>query len=115
MMRRFLVECLRHEAWDAAEAEDAGRALALLEAGSGFELLITDLAMPGMDGFAFNQAARKGRPDLPAVLVTGTSAVGELVRVATDAGLAVLRKPVSPSELAEVLTNLPIPSPDDAS
>ena len=76
MMRRFLVECLRHEDWDATEAEDAGRALALLEAEDGFELLITDLVMPGMDGFALIQTARKGRPDLPAVLVTGTSAVG---------------------------------------
>ena len=115
MMRRFLVECLRHENWDATEAEDAGRALALFEAGGGFELLITDLAMPGMDGFALIQTARKGRPDLPAVLVTGTSAVGELVRAASDAGLAVLRKPVSPSELAEVLTSVPIPGPEDAS
>ena len=115
MMRRFLVECLRHEDWDATEAEDAGRALALLEAEDGFELLITDLVMPGMDGFALIQTARKGRPDLPAVLVTGTSAVGELVHAATDAGLAVLRKPVSPSELAEVLTSLPMPGPEDAS
>ena len=115
MMRRFLVECLRHENWDATEAEDAGRALARLEAGSEFELLITDLAMPGMDGLALIQAARKERPDLPAVLVTGTSAVGELVRMAANAGLAVLRKPVSPSELAEVLTTLPAPGPEDAS
>ncbi len=51
---------------------------------------------------------------MPAVLVTGTSAVGELVRLATNAGLAVLRKPVSPSELAEVLTTLPVPGPEGA-
>ena len=114
MMRRFLVECLRHEDWDAMEAEDAGRALARLEAGDEFGLLITDLAMPGMDGFALIQAARKWRPAMPAVLVTGTSAVGELVRAATDAGLAVLRKPVSPSELAEVLRTLPATGPGEA-
>lgn len=107
MMRRFLVECLRHEHWDAAEAEDAGRALVRLEADGDFALLITDLAMPGMDGLALIQAARKERPDLPAVLVTGTSSVGELAPVAADSGFAVLRKPVSPAELADLLAALP--------
>lgn len=109
MMRRFLVECLRHEHWDAAEAEDAGRALARLEAERDFGLLITDLAMPGMDGLALIQAARKERPDLPAVLVTGTASIGELAPLGAESGFAVLRKPVSPAELAELLLALPAP------
>jgi CheY-like chemotaxis protein/anti-sigma regulatory factor (Ser/Thr protein kinase) len=36
-----------------------------------FDLLVTDLSMPGMSGVELTQQIRRIRPDLPAILVTG--------------------------------------------
>jgi PAS domain S-box-containing protein len=106
MMRRFLAECLMHEGWEVREAEDAGHALALLDAGELCDLLITDLAMPGMDGTALIQAARIRRPGIAAVLLTGTGRVADLALLAKSGSFTLLRKPVSPAELAECVMGL---------
>jgi CheY-like chemotaxis protein len=106
MMRRYLAECLRHEGYEVQQAEDAGQALALLEAGEPCDVLVTDLAMPGMDGIALIHAARTRRPGLGAVLLTGTGRLADVAPLAARGGFALLRKPVSPAELAECLARL---------
>ena len=59
--------------------------------------------MPGMNGLALIQEARRRRPELPALLLTGYADAG--VRLAVeDAGsrnTALLRKPVTGGELGE--------------
>ncbi|MCO6419058.1 response regulator [Siccirubricoccus sp. KC 17139] len=111
LMRRYLAECLRHEGYEVRLAEDAGQALALLEAGEPCDALVTDLVMPGMDGIALIEASRVLRPGLQAVLLTGTGKVAEIAPQAARAGFALLRKPVSPAELAECLARLTGPAP----
>jgi PAS domain S-box-containing protein len=114
MMRRFLAECLKHEGWEVREVEDAGQALAQLDAGEPCDLLLTDLAMPGMDGMALIQAARIKRPDLAALLLTGTGRVADVAPLAAHYGFALLRKPVSPAELAECVLGLVTVAPREA-
>ena len=109
MMRRFLAECLGHEGWEVQEAEDGGEALVYLDAGKRCDLLISDLSMPGMDGTALIQTARQKRPDLTAVLLTGSGRMADLAPMAERGGYVLLRKPVSPSELADCLAGLPAP------
>ena len=111
MMRRFLAECLGHEGWEVQEAEDGGQALVYLDAGKPCDLLISDLTMPGMDGTALIQTARQRRPALVAVLLTGTGQLADLAPQAKRGGYALLRKPVSPSELADCLAGLIVPAP----
>jgi CheY-like chemotaxis protein len=59
--------------------------------------------MPGMDGLTLIQEARRRRPELPALLLTGYADAGVRLAVeAADAGrTALLRKPVSGTALAE--------------
>ena len=63
---------------------------------------MTDFAMPGMNGLALIQEARKRLPELPVLLLTGYADAGVRDRLATDptAGTVMLRKPVSAGELA---------------
>ncbi|WP_149537557.1 hybrid sensor histidine kinase/response regulator [Siccirubricoccus phaeus] len=114
LMRRYLAECLRHEGYEVRLAEDAGQALAALEAGERCDVLVTDLVMPGMDGIALIEATRVLRPGLGAVLLTGTGKVAEIAPQATRGGFALLRKPVSPAELADCLVRLVAPPPAEA-
>ena len=67
-------------------------ARSLLERGlGGLDLLITDIGMPDMDGFALHERARGARPDLPVFLITGRHALAEQ-RSAPDAS-GLFRKP----------------------
>jgi signal transduction histidine kinase/CheY-like chemotaxis protein len=53
------------------EARNGVQALSLIEAGTPFDLMITDYSMPKMTGMQLAEAVRKLRPDLPIVLATG--------------------------------------------
>jgi FixJ family two-component response regulator len=44
------------------------------------DCLVTDIGMPGMDGFELERAAQKRRPDLPVILITGRHEIAELPR-----------------------------------
>jgi PAS domain S-box-containing protein len=107
VMRRFLRDCLAHAGWDAAEASSTEEALTLLQAGRSCELLIADLLMPpGPDGLVLIREAQTRRPGLPAILISGSEAAPNAVLAAKRERITVLRKPVSPSELAELLATL---------
>ena len=43
---------------------------------SDIDLLITDIGMPGMDGFELRDVVKKARPDLPVFLITGRHEIG---------------------------------------
>jgi len=70
-LRFSMVAYLEDSGHACREAADGEEALALLEA-EPFDLVITDLRMPRLDGFALLEALRVVRPKLPVVVVTGT-------------------------------------------
>lgn len=81
------------DAFEVSEAEDAERALALLSNGHSFDLVLTDVRMPGMNGVALAKEIRRRRPALPIVLMTAFTEDDEL-RVGLEAGVyTVLAKP----------------------
>ncbi len=96
----FLATCVRllalmgHEAVTAANALDA---MSLIDRG-GLDLLITDLRMAPVSGQAVIQHARRVRPALRVIVVTGHPSpdVASMVR---EAGAALLPKPITPTEL----------------
>ena len=63
---------------------DPARALERLH-GTGYELVISDYKMPGMDGADFLSRAREMNPDLPVILVSGLMNTPDLVKVAPAA------------------------------
>jgi CheY-like chemotaxis protein len=63
-----MLEDLGHEVLEANSAE---RALEILRDGERVDLMITDYAMPKMNGIELATTARQLRPDLPILLATG--------------------------------------------
>jgi signal transduction histidine kinase len=83
-------------------ASGAVEALALLGTTARIDLLVTDLAMPGMNGLRLIQEARHLRSRLPAILLTGYAEdAGSLaVGGAGSGSYSLIRKPVSGELLA---------------
>ncbi len=67
---------------------------------AGFDLVITDQAMPGMQGVALARRLHEVRPGLPVILCTGLVPGDTLAAGREPAIRAVLRKPVCTTELA---------------
>lgn len=76
------------------EVRTFSSAAAVLESGlSDLDGLITDIGMPGMDGFQLRVAAQATRPGLPVFLLTGRHEIAQ--RAAALAAVSVLfRKPI---------------------
>jgi CheY-like chemotaxis protein len=86
-------------------AADGQQALALAQACIP-ELLVTDVAMPRLDGFGLIQALRRLYPDLPVIIATGNLEYrGRPVEeVAAEHGaVAIFMKPFDLSQLQETI------------
>jgi DNA-binding NtrC family response regulator len=66
---------------------------------SSFDLLITDLKMPGMSGLEVLQAVRVLQPEMPVILITGYAAVDNAVEVMKSGAADYLAKPFANEEL----------------
>jgi len=72
MIRLFLVEILRDEGFSVDEAATGDGALALVEGGPPFDLLITDIQLHGnSDGVALARQARLRLPQIAVIYTTG--------------------------------------------
>lgn len=75
VMREYLARALTRSGY-AVESVDRGtHALARIEAGETFDLLLTDIVMPEMDGIELAQKAQLAAPGLRVMFITGFSAV----------------------------------------
>jgi two-component system chemotaxis sensor kinase CheA len=72
--RNMLAPVLKAAGYAVTSAASAKEALALFEEGERFDILVTDLDMPGMDGFDLTEAVRKN-PRTAAMPVIGLSSL----------------------------------------
>ena len=100
-VRDFACDLLRDLDCMVDDAEDGEQALAKARAGE-FDLLFSDVVMPGMGGIELAETVEKELPSLPVLLATGYSA--ELLdRVGR---FAVVSKPYDAATLANAITTL---------
>lgn len=99
-VRDLVQALLRHGGYQVEAAENAAEALTKLE-GKPFDLVITDLVMPGMKGDELAREIKKRRPDLPVVLLTGHTP-----EVLSPDFSLVLSKPFSREQLCQTIAAL---------
>ena len=79
---------------------------------AGFDLVITDLTMPELNGLQVAQQLRANRPDLPVILVSGHGASAEVDDLRAAGICERLDKPVSLATLAEAVARALKPKSD---
>jgi len=71
-MRSLVARAIAMDGHDTVTAEDGAEALDILaREGGAFDLLLTDIKMPVMDGIALALAVARDFPALPVLLMTG--------------------------------------------
>jgi DNA-binding NtrC family response regulator len=105
-VRETLADLLDCDGFESVQAADAEQAVMLMRRDPGFDVLVTDLSMPGADGITLIQRAREIKPDLPAILLTGYAEQASSVAVAGGGKFHVLRKPVDSDRLVEQISVL---------
>jgi PAS domain S-box-containing protein len=102
LILKGLTDQLQSHGCEVISFSNAASALAALEAGVKTDLIITDVSMPGIDGMAFLQAARRLVPAVPVIVLTGYADMEPTFGSKSQATV-VLRKPLAEEALlAEV-------------
>jgi CheY-like chemotaxis protein len=100
VVRDMLVDLVGSLGYMADAASGGAEALALFDRNR-YDIVLTDLLMPGMSGWEVLAGVRQRDPRMPVVIITGTPAVGD--PRAAQPGVTVLKKPVDVKALDETI------------
>jgi EAL domain-containing protein (putative c-di-GMP-specific phosphodiesterase class I) len=101
MLLRAYSRVLLHAGFRVDTASDGHEAIERL-AQTRYDLVLSDISMPGMDGLVLLRKIREYDPDVPVVLITAVPTVSTAVRAIEYGALRYLIKPVD----AETLENV---------
>jgi putative two-component system response regulator len=104
VIRMLVVEILESAGYDVTSAESAEVALALLD-DADFDLVVSDVIMPGLSGLELLEAVRARRASLPVVLVTGAGTYDTLSQALTRGAAGLVTKPFAHSDLQSAVAD----------
>jgi CheY-like chemotaxis protein len=105
-MRALVARALAMDGHQVVTAEDGAAALVILSREKGaFDLLLTDIKMPVMDGIALALAAARDFPDLAILLMTGFADQRERAHNLSAIIHDVVTKPFSVADIRAAVAN----------
>jgi DNA-binding NtrC family response regulator len=103
-LREVVAERLAEEGFNVTQAADGEAALKALD-GFAFDVIISDLRLPGVDGRQVIEAALSRYPGIVAIVVTGYGTVKDAVDAIKRGAADFIAKPFQFDELMHVLNN----------
>jgi len=103
-MRRLLTAVFRSEGFEVAAVDQVSSAVPLLI--EGFDLVVTDIRLPGKSGLELLATIREGHPDLPVVVMTAFGDEDAHASAAELRASQFLDKPFSIDQLRDVIRQL---------
>ncbi|HWJ33803.1 MAG TPA: sigma-54 dependent transcriptional regulator [Steroidobacteraceae bacterium] len=100
-LREALIDTLRAAGLCALAAADAGQALRLLET-EDIAFVISDVQMPGTDGYQLLTSIKRLRPDLPVILMTAYGTVAQAVAAMREGATDYIVKPFDAHALIDI-------------
>jgi DNA-binding NarL/FixJ family response regulator len=105
LVREGLAQTLtrRESGWSVLQAADAAGAIALIDSGTDIDLVITDLIMPGMNGFSLLAVLRERDPSLPVLIVSALCDVVTVARAMRNGASGFVSKTDSGDQLVDAV------------
>ncbi|WP_207186243.1 sigma-54-dependent transcriptional regulator [Rhodocyclus purpureus] len=100
--RNNLAHVLRREGF-AADCADCGEAALERMAEARYDLVLTDLRMPGIDGLALLREARRRSPDTEVIVITAHANAGSAVEAMKAGAFYYIEKPFRLAEVRKVV------------
>src|SRR5262245_13424564 len=97
-LRRAPAKILSLDGAEVSVAANGTDAIALM-AGKTFDVIVSDIRMPGMDGMSLLRAIRARDLDVPVVFLTGSPTIETAMEAMEYGAFRYLVKPVDPDEL----------------
>ena len=105
--RELLIEYFRARGFQVTGAQDGRAAIVALQRPQArFGLVVTDLNLPGADGFAVLHAARQADESCYVVIVTGYASLDSAIRAVRVGAYDYLTKPFSLGQLDVILSRI---------
>lgn len=101
-VRQMLVDLLEYEGFRVDGATDGQEALSLL-AHTSYDLLLSDLHMPNVDGLELIQTLREVQPGLPVIIITGYPSLRKVIEVMKSGAVDFLPKPFDADTVIHVV------------
>ena len=100
-VRMLVIETLEEHGYTTLEADDALAALEIVKAPGQIDLMLTDITLPGQNGRELAEAAKRLRPELKILSMTGYAHnAGLSITGAGSSGIDIITKPFSLDGLA---------------
>ncbi|HEX6803212.1 MAG TPA: HD domain-containing phosphohydrolase [Terriglobales bacterium] len=98
-IREVVSSMLSSASFVCTQAQSGKEALALLQSGENFELMLSDMMMPEMDGEALLAASKERFPDMPVVMVTAMHDISIALSAMRNGAYDYLLKPFDREQL----------------
>lgn len=95
-------KALKKDGYDIDSVDSADKALKLLNQKQ-YDVMITDLMMPGMDGMQLLDVVKNTHPDLRVVMVTGFATMATAMKAIRQGAFDFIAKPFTKSELGSAV------------
>ena len=105
-MQAVLKLLFEGEGWDTTCVSDGVEALALLEGGEEFGVVVSDLKMDRLDGMGLLRALRKRGSEVPFVLITAFGTVEKAVEAMKLGAIDVVTKPFAKEIILAIVSRL---------
>jgi two-component system response regulator PilR (NtrC family) len=103
-MRDFLAIMLKKEGYQVTVVEDGNQAIKAIQKDI-YDLVITDIKMPGIDGLQVLQTIKELSPDTLVIMITAFSSTQDAVKAMKQGALDYISKPFEVEEIKLVVRN----------
>src|SRR5246127_268106 len=102
-IREIVSSMLASANYQCRQAASGLEALALLDSGEEFELMLSDLMMAGMDGIGLLEKTKERYPDMPVVMVTAVHDISVALTAIRNGAYDYLLKPLEREQLVNIV------------
>src|SRR5689334_19754739 len=98
-IREIVSSMLHNAGYETQQASSGVEALSVINSGQSFDLMLSDLMMPEMDGITLLERVKEARPDMPAIMVTAVHDISVALAAIRNGAYDYLLKPFEREQL----------------